>query len=99
MANTKDLYQTDSAVLKVRIMDIDDGFAEYDEARLVRIMSKKYTILIMRSYTPTIGEIDGSVDILLKDKEINYRNIKAFYSFQNNQFVLLIKEKGEQNVW
>ena len=78
--------------LKVRIFDLEKGLIEYENIKIVRIVSKDYNLLIMQDYLPILGEIEGSVDIKNEDIELNYKNIKALYMNSNNEFNLLIKE-------
>ncbi len=78
--------------IKVRIFDLSKGLIEYDNIKVIRIISKDYNLLIMQDYLPIIGEIDGSVDIKNEEVELNYKNIKAFYMNSNNVFNLMIKE-------
>lgn len=86
-------YEEKSKYLSVKILDIENGFATYEDVRAIRIKSKKFTLLIMRNYTPTLGEVDGSVDILLNDDELHYEKINAYFEFNDNLFTLLIKER------
>ena len=78
--------------LKVRIFDLEKGLIEYENIKIIRIVSKNYNLLIMQDYLPILGEIDGSVDIKNEEIELNYKNIKAFYMNSNNVFNLMIKE-------
>ena len=78
--------------LKVRIFDLEKGLIEYENIKIVRIISKNYNLLIMQDYLPILGEIEGSVDIKNEEIELNYKNIKAFYMNSNNVFNLMIKE-------
>lgn len=82
----------DNSGIKVRVFDMDNGLREYENIKIVRIISKDYNLLIMKDYLPIIGEIDGSVDI--KNDEINksFKDIKAFYMNSDNVFNLMIKE-------
>lgn len=82
----------DSNGIKVRIFDLKKGLVEYENIKVIRIVSKNYNLLIMQDYLPILGEIDGSVDIKNEDIEINYKNIKAFYMNSNDVFNLMIKE-------
>lgn len=78
--------------IKVRIFDMEHGLREYEDIKIIRIISKDYNLLIMKDYLPIIGEIEGSVDI--KNDEINtsFKDIKAFYMNSENIFNLMIKE-------
>ena len=78
--------------IKVRIFDLDRGLIEYENIKIIRIISKNYNLLIMQDYLPILGEIEGSVDIKNEEVELNYKNIKAFYMNSNNVFNLMIKE-------
>ena len=78
--------------IKVRIFDLDKGLIEYQNIKIIRIISKHYNLLIMQDYLPILGEIEGSVDIKNEQIELNYKNIKAFYMNSNNVFNLMIKE-------
>lgn len=86
-------YDNKPKSLSVKILDIENGFATYENVRAIRIKSKKFTLLIMNNYTPTLGEVDGSVDILLNDDELHYEKLNAYFEFNNNLFTLLIKER------
>lgn len=78
--------------IKVRVFDMEHGLREYEDIKIIRIISKDYNLLIMKDYLPIIGEIEGSVDI--KNDEINtsFKDIKAFYMNSENIFNLMIKE-------
>ena len=65
---------------------------EYENIKVIRIVSKDYNLLVMQDYLPILGEIDGSVDNKNEEIELNYKNIKAFYMNSNNVFNLMIKE-------
>ncbi|MBQ8219440.1 MAG: hypothetical protein IJZ79_06780 [Bacilli bacterium] len=78
--------------IKVRIFDLNKGLTEYEQIKVIRIVSKDYNLLIMEDYLPIIGEIEGNIDIKNEDIELNYKNIKAFYMNSGNVFNLMIKE-------
>ena len=78
--------------IKVRIFDMEHGLIEYEDIKIIRIISKDYNLLIMKDYLPIIGEIDGSVDIKSDTVDLSYKDIKAFYMNSNNVFNLMIKE-------
>lgn len=78
--------------IKVRVFDLSKGLTEYENIKVIRILSKDYNLLIMQDYLPIIGEIDGSIDIKSEDINITFNNIQAFYMNSNNVFNLMIKE-------
>ena len=82
----------DNSGIKVRVFDMDHGLREYENIKIVRIISKDFNLLIMKDYLPIIGEIEGSVDIKYDDINESFKNIKAFYMNSDNVFNLMIKE-------
>ena len=73
----------DNKGIKVRIFDIENGLREYEDIKIIRIISKDYNLLIMKDYLPIIGEIEGSVDIKNDEINLSFKDIKAFYMKQN----------------
>ena len=63
--------------IKVRIFDIENGLREYENIKIIRIISKDYNLLIMKDYLPIIGEIEGSVDIKNDEVNLSFKDIKA----------------------
>lgn len=78
--------------IKANIFSIENGDIHFDNVKSIRILSKKYNILIMEDYLPVIGEVDGSVSIALEDHSEDFNNIVAYYKHSKNEFELLIKE-------
>ena len=85
----------DNTGIKVRIFDMKKGLREYENIKIIRIISKDYNLLIMKDYLPIIGEIDGSVDIKNDDVNLSFKSIKAFYMNSDNVFNLMINEVNE----
>ena len=67
----------DNRGIKVRIFDIENGLREYEDIKIIRIISKDYNLLIMKDYLPIIGEIEGSVDIKNDEINLSFKDIKA----------------------
>lgn len=82
----------DNSGIKVRVFDMEHGLREYNDIKIIRIISKDYNLLIMKDYLPIIGEIDGSVDIKNDNVNESFKDIKAFYMNSNNVFNLMLKE-------
>lgn len=82
----------DNSGIKVRIFDMAHGLREYEDIKIIRIISKDYNLLIMKDYLPIIGEIEGSVDIKNDTVDLSFKDIKAFYMNSENVFNLMIKE-------
>ncbi len=82
----------DNKTMKVRVFDLKHGLVEYEDVKIVRIISKDYNLLIMIDYLPIIGEVEGSIDIQGDNVDISFKDIKAFYMNSNNVFNLMINE-------
>ena len=82
----------DNKGIKVRIFDMKNGLREYENIKIIRIISKDYNLLIMKDYLPIIGEIEGSVDIKNDEVNLSFKDINAFYMNSDNIFNLMIKE-------
>ena len=78
--------------ITVKVLSIKDGLKIYENISFIRILSKKYNLLIMKNYLPIIGEIDGNVEIE-GDISLKIQNIKGYYINKNNEFNLIIKEE------
>ena len=89
--NKEQTSNEQSREMRVRVFDMN-GLKEYEDVKIVRIVSKDYNLLIMKDYLPIIGEIEGNVDIKSEKEEVNLKNIKAFYMNSNNEFNLMIRE-------
>ena len=81
----------DSGIL-VKIIDQQEGLLEYQNVKIIRIISDKYNLLIMKDYVPIIGEFNGKIDIEMSDNKITYQHIKAFFMNSDNIFHLMIQE-------
>lgn len=82
----------DNSGIKVRVFDMQHGLREYEDIKIIRIISKDYNLLIMKDYLPIIGEIEGSIDIKNDDINLSFKDIKAFYMNSENVFNLMINE-------
>lgn len=80
--------------IHVRIVDRKKGLRVIEDVYAIRILSKKYRLLVMEDYTPMLGRVEGDVQVLAADGELVYRGIRGFYKLQHNEFTLLI-EYGE----
>lgn len=91
MAKTNNEEQETTREMKVKVFDLN-GLVEYEDVKIVRIISKDYNLLIMKDYLSVIGEIVGSVDIKGENVDISFKQIKAFYMNRKNVFNLMIEE-------
>ena len=77
--------------IKVRIFGMDE-IKEYEDIRLVRLVSADYSLLIMDEQINIVGEINGTVTINSSEVDVEYRRIKGYYVHDDNVFNLFIKE-------
>ena len=78
--------------MKVRVIDYKNGLKEYNKVTIIRITSRNLNLLIMEDHLPMIGEIQGSVEILDGDDQINFNNVDGYFMHKNNTFEMMIKE-------
>ena len=46
------------------VISFRNGYQIYYNVKLIRIVSKKYNLLIMVDYMPIVGELDGEIEIV-----------------------------------
>lgn len=97
MAN-ENLNSEEQFKISAKVVDRDNGMKQYENIRLVRIVSKDHNLLIMEDFMPVIGKIDGKVELVVNDNVVPYNNIKGFYMHKKNQFYLLIEEYKKEEV-
>ena len=82
---------TEESNIVVQLLDIDGDVTEYDDVNFIKIVSKKYNLIIMKDYLPIIGEIKGKVEFQRKNGTVKIENITAYYMHKHNEFNLFIK--------
>ena len=87
----KEKKDNDDNGILVKVLSMQDGLVEYENVEFIRIISQKYTLLIMKDYLPIIGEIKGKVEMQSKNGSIKIENITAYYMHKHNEFNLFIK--------
>lgn len=90
-------FITDVKEFKIvaKIFSLQKGFSSYENVKAIKIISKQYNLMIMEDYLPVIGEVEGTVIVMVGDDTIEYKNINGYYKHAHNEFELLIKEYGE----
>ena len=79
-----------------KIVDREEGVVEYEDVKMVRLVSKDHKLLIMEDYLPLIGELYGYVEFVFDNKVITKRNVHGFYMHKKNQFTLVIENYIEE---
>lgn len=80
--------------IHVRICSRENGLEEYENVHVVRLVSKRYNLLIMADYLPIIGELEGSVFFRTEEKEYTRERLKGYFMHKNNEFSLMLEEEG-----
>ncbi len=78
--------------ITVIILSIKTGLTKYEDVKLIKIMSKKYQLTIMKDYIPIVGEIEGKIEIVTRNDSIILENINGYYMHRQNKFKLFVKE-------
>ena len=103
MQKSSTLYNEtqESYKIEAKVVDRENGMQEYDNIRMVRVVSKDYNLLIMEDYMPLIGEIAGSVEVVTDSDVVRFDPIHGFFMHKKNCFYLLIEDhlaEGEEIV-
>ncbi len=78
--------------ITAKVVSFDEGLTTIERVRAVRIISEKFTLLIMDEFMPVIGVVDGEVTFVCESREQRYKYIHGFFCHRNNEFSLLIQE-------
>lgn len=90
----KTTKQKDRGLMTARVVSMDEGMKEYEGVSVIHIKSRYYNLLIMEGYTPSIGEIEGTVTIVSDTESVKLENIRGFYLHKKNVFRLMIREES-----
>ncbi len=82
--------------MQVRLLSFNKGVTIYNGVKMVRLLSRKYNLLIMADYLSTLGEIEGSVVIVTGEEEVRLENIRGYYV--NKPCVMTLVIEGELDV-
>ena len=74
------------------MVSLDNVVKEYEGVSVIHIKSRYYNLLIMEGYTPSIGEVEGTVTIVSDTESVKLENIRGFYLHKKNTFRLMIRE-------
>lgn len=78
--------------IQVRVVDFPHGLRVFDDVQMARIISDSYNLLLMADHIPTIGEIDGTLELVLANDIKTFEDIKAFFLDRDNVLSILIKD-------
>lgn len=92
MAELKDTSKyLNPGKIRARVCSSEKGLEEYEGVHFVRVISKKYNLLIMEDYMPVIGELEGTVFIRTDSGEYEKGPLKGYFMHKNNEFSLMVK--------
>lgn len=101
----KKQYEEDHKRIEAVIIGYEQGYVSYHNVKLIRMKGKNLNLLLMVDYMPTLGEIDGRVELLCEEhmdrkgnkgatQSIVFENVSGFFVIKNNVFKLLLKEEN-----
>ena len=76
----------------VQLLNINGGVKQYENVKFIKIVSKKYNLIIMRDYLPIIGEVQGEVEIGTESNTINMKKVRGYFMHKHNKFNLFYSE-------
>ena len=76
----------------VQLLDINGGVTEYQDVKFIKILSKKYNLIIMKDYLPIIGELQGEIEIGREEDTINLKKVRGYFMHKHNKFNLFYSE-------
>ena len=87
----ENVTEKEGTKINVKILNIKNGLTEYNNVKIIKIKSEKYSIVIMEDYLPVIGEVEGNVEIITEDNIVKFKDIHGYYMLKHNQFKFFIK--------
>lgn len=76
----------------VQLLNINGGVKQYEDVKFIKIVSKKYNLIIMRDYLPIIGEIQGEIEIGRENENISMKKVRGYFMHKHNKFNLFYSE-------
>jgi hypothetical protein len=78
--------------MTAHVVSRENGMQEYSNVSIIRIRSSCYNLRIVEGYTPSIGEIDGSVTIVSGKDSVSLENVQGFFLHKQDTFRLILKD-------
>lgn len=83
----------DKGSINIKVLSMKKGLVEYNDVQFIRIISKDYSLIIMKDYLPLIGEVQGKIEIEGLKETIKLQNIIGYYIHKHNQFNLFLRDE------
>lgn len=87
--------QLQKKYIEVILISFATGYEVFHDVHMVRLRDKRSNLLIMVDYMPTLGEMDGELEIVTDNDVRKLEGVKGFYCIKNNVFKILLKEDSE----
>ncbi|MCD8097446.1 MAG: hypothetical protein LUE31_05295 [Lachnospiraceae bacterium] len=91
-SEVREQARQNSRRMTARVVSLEGGMQEYTDVSVIHIRSRYYNLLIMEGYTPSIGEIEGTVTIVSDTQSVKLENIRGFYLHKKDVFRVMIQE-------
>ena len=72
----------------VQLLNINGDVMEYEDVNFIKIVSKKYNLIIMKDYLPIIGEVQGEIEIGRENDTISMKKVRGYFMHKHNKFNL-----------
>lgn len=92
-----EIKESASNKLSVSIYNFENGLVTYERVAAVRIINSDHRFLFMSDYTPTLGEVNGTVIILCEDKETKFENMHGFFVLKDNHIRIIQDDLTKTN--
>ena len=81
------------------IIGYEQGYVSYHNVKMIRLKGRDLNLLIMADFMPTLGEIDGRVELIMEEiplrkgqkgevESVVLENVSGFFVVKNNIFKL-----------
>lgn len=82
--------------IEVELLSLDSDIKVFKNVNFIKIKSKNYNLIIMKDYLPIIGEVQGRIEIGLKDDVFVLENVEGYYMHKHNKFNFFYTEKNKE---
>lgn len=92
-----DIKENSTHKLSVSLFNFENGLNTFEKVAAVRVINADHRFLFMSDYTPTLGQVNGTVIIIKDDEEIKFENIQGFFVLKDNVFRLIQDDLSKMN--
>lgn len=81
-------------VIRAKVISFEEGLMTYEDVDMIRIVSDRYNLLIMKDFMPVLGDVRGTVEIVSGDRCESYEGVNGYFIHSGNEFELLVLEES-----